>query len=211
MSRKFIPIIGTISAGKSTFLDGLLGIDSLQTGVLTTTKFVCLIQNSSKTSFYHVILKKNDNGIYVEKDGEEIGDKKEIIEKIKKINQEFENKKVTSDDLFYMLETPINNIKNEALLENCYFMDIPGLNEHGASYIDNIFSVILDKDILFEIIVFDAKAIGQKNIIDIFQSLESKKVLKKENNIYILNKIDKYTKGEDPIENFQHFFYQTFE
>ena len=210
MSRKFIPIIGTISAGKSTFLDGLLGIDSLQTGVLTTTKFVCLIKNSPNISFYHVIPKRN-NGIILEKEGPEIKDKAEIAEKIKAINQEFENKKVTSDDLFYMLETPINNIKNEELLENCYFMDIPGLNEHGASYIDNIFSVILDEDIQFEIIVFDAKAIGHQNIIDIFQNLENKKVLKKENNIYILNKIDKYTKGSNPVENFQLFFYNTFE
>ena len=38
-----------------------------------------------------------------------------------------------------MLETPIKNIKNNELLEKCYFMDIPGLNEHGASYIDIIF------------------------------------------------------------------------
>lgn len=54
-------------------------------------------------------------------------------------------------------------------------MDIPGLNEHNASYIDTIFSVILDEDIHFEITMFDAKVIGQQNIIDIFKSLEEKK------------------------------------
>ena len=55
MERKFIPIIGTISSGKSTFLDSFLGIELLQTGILTTTKFVCIIKYSKTTSFYHVI------------------------------------------------------------------------------------------------------------------------------------------------------------
>ena len=210
MKKKFIPIIGTISAGKSTFLDGLLGIDSLQTGILTTTKFVCLIQNSQRLSFYHVIPKRSDS-LILEKEGPEIKDKNEINEEIKKINQKFDKAKPTSNDIFYMLETPIKNIKNQTLLENCYFMDIPGLNEHGASYIDNIFSVILDEDILFEIIVFDALSIGQQNIIDIFQNLEKKKVLKKEGNIYILNKIDRCTKGTNMVEVFQNFFYKEFE
>lgn len=210
MEKKFIPIIGTISAGKSTFLDGLLGIDSLQTGILTTTKFVCLIKNSQSLSFYHVIPKRS-NSLILEKEGPEIKDRNEINERIKQINKEFNEKKPTSNDIFFMLETPIKNIKNQALLDNCYFMDIPGLNEHGASYIDNIFSVILNDDILFEIIVFDALSIGQQNIIDIFQNLEKKKVLKKEGNIYILNKIDRCTKGTNMVEVFQNFFYKEFE
>ena len=56
--KLFIPIIGSISAGKSTFLKGFLGINELETGANVTTKFVCLIQNSPQTSFYHVILSK---------------------------------------------------------------------------------------------------------------------------------------------------------
>ena len=63
-------------------------------------------------------------------------------------------------------------------------MDIPGLNKHFTSYIDYIFSIILDKNILFEIIVFDDKAIDKQNIIDISQNME-KKGLKKEKNMYI--------------------------
>ena len=47
-------------------------------------------------------------------------------------NKEFENKSVTSDDSFYLTETP-TNIKNEILLKNWYFMDMLGLNEKGAS------------------------------------------------------------------------------
>ena len=46
--KKFIPIIGTISSGKSTFLQGLLGLNVLEVGSTTTTKFVCLINNSDQ-------------------------------------------------------------------------------------------------------------------------------------------------------------------
>ena len=66
MNEKYIPIIGEISAGKSTFLKSFLGIEVLQTGAVTTTKFVCLIKNSNKISFYHVIPKKH-NGIFLKK------------------------------------------------------------------------------------------------------------------------------------------------
>ena len=111
MERKFIPIIGTISSGKSTFLDSFLGIELLQTGILTTTKFVCIIKYSTKTSFYHVIPKR-ENYIVFSKQGKEISDENEIKMKIEKINEDLDKKKATTkDDLFYMLETPIKNIK----------------------------------------------------------------------------------------------------
>jgi hypothetical protein len=128
--KLIIPIIGTISSGKSTFLDSFLGIELLQTGFLTTTKFVCIIKYCTKTSFYHVIPNR-ENYIVFNKQGEEISDKNEIKMKIEKINDNFDKKKATTkDDLFYRLETPIKNIKNIQLLENCYFMDIARLNEH---------------------------------------------------------------------------------
>ena len=122
MKRKYIPIIGTISAGKSTFLNAFLGINMLQIGATTTTKFVCLIKHSNTISFYHL------KPVYgkcteFEKDGEETKDIEEIRKRIAKINEEFTNKSPTKDDLFYMLEVPIKNINNEQLLENSYFMD----------------------------------------------------------------------------------------
>ena len=182
---KFIPIVGTISAGKSTFLRAFLGIDVLQTGQTTTTKFVCLIKNSDQISFYHVIPVIND-GIIFEKEGEEIKEVGKIQKKIEEINNILnENKGNQTDrknEIFYMLEIPIKNIQNEELLENAYFMDIPGLNENNATYIEDIFSVITIDDILFEIMVFNSTSIDSDNILKIFEKLNQKNCLKKEDN-----------------------------
>ena len=112
-----------------------------------------------------------------------------------------------------MLEIPIKNIKNEDLLENAYFMDIPGLNENNATYIEDIFSVITLNEILFEIMIFDSTSIGSDNILKIFEKLNQKNSLKKEDNLYILNKIDKTTGGgyQEVIDYFKQYFYQEFE
>ena len=139
MKIKYIPIIGTISSGKSTFLKAFLGVNMLQTGASTTTKFVCIIKNSFKNCFYHVI-PKNKNGIKFIKEGDEITDVEEIKKKIEHINYNLSEKVCSKNDIFYILETPIKNIKNVELLNSCYFMDIPGLNENKATYIEDIFS-----------------------------------------------------------------------
>ena len=213
MIKKFIPIIGAISAGKSTFLRGLLGTTVLESGASTTTRFVCLIQNSNEMKFYHVIPKK-ENGIKFLKEGEEIKDEIEIKKKIKEINENLSDKKAANEaEIFYMLEFPIKNIENISLLDECYFMDIPGLNEIGSSYIDIIFKLLAIDDIKFEIIIFDAKSIGSDNILNILRKLEKKNCLKKSGNLFILNKIDEVTKNneDDIINSFKQYFYENFE
>ena len=193
MNKKFIPIIGTISAGKSTFLQGLLGTNVFETGSITTTKFVCLIKNSEKTQFYHVIPERKENFISFKKVGLEFTGEEKIKAKIKDINKNLsEKKEVTKDDIFYILEMPIKNIDNQQLLDDCYFMDIPGLNENKSSYIDIIFSLLTLDDIAFEIIIFDSTSIGSDNI---------------------LNKIDqiKLIREEEVIDNFKQYFYHNFE
>jgi len=209
MDRFYIPIIGTISAGKSKFLQALLGINVLQSGACTTTKFVCLIKNSQEKKFYHVI-PKEDKILTFEKDGEEINGEENIKERIIDINKKLsENKKGTKNDIFYMLEIPIKNIENNSLLDNCYFMDIPGLNENEFSYTDVIFSLITIEKILFEIMVFDSTSIGSDNILNIFKELNKKGCLKLKNNIFVLNKIDLCT--QNIIDTFKQYFYETFE
>jgi GTPase Era involved in 16S rRNA processing len=209
----YIPIIGTISAGKSTFLKALLGIDFLEIGESTTTRFICLIKNSKETKFYHVIPKKVEEETYYEKEGEEINKEKEITKKIEEINKDLSDKEKNTNDIFYMLEVPFKHIDNKLLLEQCYFMDIPGLNEDFNFYIEKISSLITINNILFEIMVFDSTSIDSDNILEIFLKLEKKNCLKKKNNLFILNKIDHCrSEGEDNIiDKFKQIFYERFE
>ena len=208
--KKYIPIIGTISSGKSTFLKALLGINVLQAGVSTTTKFVCIIQHCKNTHFYQVIPEKKDFLNFV-KHGTEITGEENIRKKIEEINKNLDDKTVTKDNIFYMLKTPLKSIDNKNILDNYYFLDIPGLNEYKSSYIDIIFSIITMKDILFEIIIFDATSINSDNIINIINNLEIKNCLRKKDNLFILNKIDKVKNKNEIIENFRKIFYQNFE
>ena len=78
-----------------------------------------------------------------------------------------------------MLEIQIKKVENIQLLEQCYFMDIPGLNENMTSYIEIVFSLITIDGVMFEVMVFDSTSIGSDNIVNIFKELEEKKMFKK--------------------------------
>lgn len=134
--RKAIPVIGMVSSGKSTFLNSLLGIDVLEAKDNITTKFVCIIRYNPDLElpkFYHVILKENkdSNDYNFYKDGKEAQGLENIKKMISSINTS--NKETDSEpnyiNLFYVLETPIQNIDNKQFLSKYDFYDIPGLNE----------------------------------------------------------------------------------
>ena len=214
MEFKFIPIIGSISAGKSTFLNAFLGINNiLESGPFVTTRFVTLIKNSKNLSFYHAIPKYQNDILSFIKDGEELKEENEIKKKIEEINENASKEKENKDNIFYILEAPIKNFDNFPLFQNCYFMDIPGLNENNTEYIDIIFSLIKQEYCLFEIIVFDSTSIGSDKILNILNVLQKKNALLKKNNLFILNKIDecKNVTEENVIESFKKDFYEKFE
>ena len=206
--RKIIPIVGLISSGKSTFLQTLVKKDILETGVTTTTKFPCVIKDSKNFQFYHVKIDLNQDEIFI-KDGEAIFEIEEIKNKIKEINK-------CEDDinnLFYLLECPIYSISNKNFLEENYFMDVPGLNEAKNNYVNTIFERIKNK-INFYIFIFSVDDFGcGDSTKNIFKKLDENKCLKKEGNLFLLNKIDKINKEkiEEKIEDFSNFFYNTFE
>lgn len=208
--RKIIPIIGIISSGKSTFLQGLINSDVLESGGSTTTKFFCLIKhkNIDNFQFYHVKL-INEKNIFI-KDGEVIYGEENIKVKIKEINKD---NQINENNLFYVLECPINCIKNKDILEENYFMDCPGLNEAKSNYFKNIFQNI--KDIInFYIFIFNIDHYVGDEVKDIFENLEKNGCLqKKEGNLFLLNKIDNIKAGsiDSRIEDFSNYFYNTFE
>ena len=142
-----------------------------------------------------------------------------IKNKIKEINQSITEEQINKGDIFYMLEIPIKNIENIDSLKDCYFMDIPGLNENPglnkdkSPYIDKIFSLITLEDIKFEIMIFDSTSIGSDNILNIIKNLENKKCLQKKGNLFILNKIDKINPNDEAvvINKFKQYFCENFE
>lgn len=210
MNQIYIPIIGQMSAGKSNFLNAFLGLEVLETGISTTTKFICLIKNNNYTSFYHVIPSKKNGYLYFNKEGKEISNLEEIKNKIKTINENLDKSKGNKNDLFYCLETPIKNKTVCELLGKYIFMDIPGLNEDKANYFDEVFSLFTLNDIFFEIFLFDAEDFQGDKMIKIIKKLKDKKCLKLNKNLYILNKIDKRPDPEEAIKKFKKTFYDNF-
>ena len=127
-----------VSSGKSTFLNSLLGTDVLEEKNDIATKFVCIIRHNphlEEPIFYHLNLYhdlESDDYNYI-KDGEETIGADRIKKKISKINSDELSLKDNCQNLFYMLEFKIINIKNNEFLKKYDFYDIPGLNENISS------------------------------------------------------------------------------
>ena len=236
--KYFIPIIGVISSGKSTFLKGLLHTNVLEVGATTVTKFICLIKPSKikEEKFYKVIPQKKP-GTFL-KEGIETISSTNIKKRIESINkgEERKNKETgevilpSKNNIFYMLEIPIPPINDEVpLTENFCFMDIPGLNEAKTSinaknneeknsdqninYIDIMKDIIRNELIKFEIFIFDLN-FESDSVKQIIYEMNKKCSLKTEGNLIILNKMDKCKSSEDrekKIEDFQYHFYNSFE
>ena len=218
--RKAIPIIGTISSGKSFFLDSLIGLDLLESQSNTTTKFVCIIQhhkNLKEPRFYQISLIEkifDENKIMIYEGvlkGEIIKGKEKIREKIKEINRiqkEIPNNKIKFDDLFYVLEIEMKNITNEELLNNYDFYDIPGLDEYindKDNYIEELFKYFKSR-IDFGVFVLNSEKAhhnSTKNVIsNVANFIKPKKI---KNYLIILNKIDRQSKPEITIKTVKSF------
>ena len=203
--RKAIPVIGAVSSGKSYFLNSLLGLDDLlQTGEGGISNFVCIIRHNPKLNnpiFFHLNFISNDAHIneinYTKEDiieGEE-----NIKNKIKEINESIKDK-IQYGKLFYMLEINIKAIKNEKLLQNYDFYDIPGFNKVGDDHLKNFIKFFVYK-IDFGIILINAEThhtMDTKNVIIKLSNAIKPRII--ENYLIILNKIDRQANPEEALE-----------
>ena len=142
--KNLTPVIATISAGKTSFLNAVYNIKFLEVSRQIGTKFVNIIRYNPNVGkvpiFYHLILKKkyNDYDFYKDKKTEVKGSEN-IAKKNAEINAELKQKKnFLFEDIFYMTEVgEVSLIKDKAYLENYDLVDIPGLSEYLPSKVSN--------------------------------------------------------------------------
>ena len=137
--RRIVPVIATISAGKSKLLNVLYNIKFLESKAGIGTQFVNLLRynpNIRQPCFYHLkVSKEGENYIFFKDLNEFYEGEQMIIEANKKVNEKFRKEsKKNYDNIFYMTE--INDspfIKDKEYLLNHDLCDIPGLSEEQSS------------------------------------------------------------------------------
>ena len=217
IKRFSIPVFGTISCGKSSFLNYLLKLHKiLETNEDIATKFVCFIRHSKglkMPKIYSVKFEPRDSGKYnFEKDKELKGDVKEIIKERNKFIKEGNGKREPSN-YFLIVESdiPLFHGENEKYSPFFEFLDFPGLDEVKSgenSLKENTyfkdFLPLIQPNIMFSLFLFDLNSYESTSGKEIFKNYifnkdeNMSKMLKGTlyNSLYILNQIDKELKLE---------------
>jgi len=218
LKRFSIPCFGTISCGKSSFLNYLLKLHKiLETDEDIATKFVCFIRHSKnlrKPKIYSVKFENRDTGKFnFEKNKELKGDVKQIIKERNKFIKEGNGKRDPSN-YFLIIEAniPLFHGENEKYASYIEFLDFPGLDEVKSWDDDSIkdntyfkdFIPLVQPNIMFSLFLFDLNSYESTSGKEIFKLYISNKdeyistKLKESlhNSIYILNQIDKELKQE---------------
>ena len=221
--RKYtIPIVGVLSSGKSTFINGIfLNSTILEVGMAHTTKFICIIRHQSElANGKYKFTKVKINSKSLLKDGDTIEDKTAIKNKIIEINKkEISSKDILND--FYLFELNIHLINdkklNDELLKDIDFMDIPGLdffeakknnsnensNEIESKKIVNIFKNFKDK-LKYFIIIFDCLRLHHESSFTILEKIKNEFNIGMENNLIVINKIN--LMPEKTIDEIKEYF-----
>lgn len=197
-----VPVIATMSSGKSTLLNALIGQDFLHedTGATTATTCDIIVNNNLKDFYAKAIL--NDN--------EEHNSNKEISEFLKRWNANAnENIDNTNNvkkypDLKLEIEGPISNLNTSNF--NLNFIDTPGPNSSQHSHHkEKTFSYLKDNQNLpIVLYVLDPEKMDSND--DDFTLEEISKVFKNNNKnidrvVFVYNKIDREDIEEKSIKD----------
>ena len=165
ISRFAIPIIGSISAGKSTLLNYLLQLKNLlEIGEGITTEFFSIIRhnkNYKEPVISNIKVEERDFFKYNFIKAEEIVDDKYFIIKYnEKLRGIKDKQQIKIDEFFKLIEVdiPLFHGDFEKYADLIEFIDIPGLDENNRYlqnfYISQIFPFI-QPNYLFSIFLFD--------------------------------------------------------
>ena len=216
IERFAIPMISTISAGKTSTLNYILNLKNslLQIGESITTKFCVIIRDNKKykkrIKIFNVTIEKRGeiNKFNFIKQEEIKQEPKKFVEERNKLIESYQSDKKDVKDLglyFIIMETDTGLFEGEfekysGLVE---FFDIPGLYEKGLKdnfYFRNILPFI-KPNFIFPIIILDAEKFELIDVYNYFNKIFSPyisknmyetKVTKKikydiENQNYIIN------------------------
>lgn len=205
ISRFAIPVIGKISSGKSTFLNALLGTQTLETNSCITTQFFCIIRHNPETTvpklFSLEIDKKNQEIYFKKKECVAEGEKKikNYVSKINKEMNEIKKKKIKEDNInefgkfFYLLELKISLFEFNENLQQFHpffeFIDIPGLNEMENYYLENLIPLIKNY-VKFCIFIFDSEKTESNDTFQVVMDVKKYFDLKFGNSLLVCNKMD---------------------
>ena len=180
IERFFIPIIGIINSGKSTFMNNFLNLKNiLQIGDKTTTRFICIIRHDKKAEIpelYNVKIEKRNNNEYNFKEkGENLlkNAHSDLANKIKTLNEDIKqnessDKYSTNPEKYFLIiktKIPIFQGEYEKYGDLIDFLDMPGLDEiknNGSNIFDDFIQVIFS-NILFLLFIFDIQSFEEDN------------------------------------------------
>ena len=137
--KNLCPMIGMISAGKTSLLNVFYDIDYLEASPGIGTKFVTIIRYNpevgSKPKFYHILLepKGNDDYKYIKDIKTEIIGRDNIKEKVIKLNEELKENDKPYTEIFYFLEVGTYNFEDKEYLKNYDLVDVPGVSEYRVN------------------------------------------------------------------------------
>ena len=183
IERFAIPVLSTISSGKSSLLNYIANTNYLQVRENVKTKFCIMIRHKKgykKGKIYNVTIEKRaDINKYNFHKGEEIVDDiKTFIEKRNKLIEQYQenNMEIKDASLYFIImeiDTGLFEGEYEKYSQLIEFIDIPGLNENGIKnnfYFKNVLPFI-KMNFLFPIIIIDSTKFASEDSSNTFHAI----------------------------------------